>query len=1002
MPEWGSLKGGKEAENYWNSQLVETLHKEGFPSAGFERIFRIRKMGREVQSKPDITLTNGGVHIVSGKFGARKELEAYKSADEYKEDIGPALKRIRENLGEVFAVTYPASRSERFHLHVLPREGRRELSFTLEKLEDVAKQISSTIQGLIAEIEREAEPVLEEARRLLRWGADDLALSLRDVKLSDLESIFGGHDFFQSLLRPRLKGEKRAEALRLGAAYLFVNQVLFYVLISQAAEEAGDSTAYPSIQSRHFSSPENLHGEYFKRVLLKNYEPIYGFNVARFFSDERASLACENLVRGVLGLAPKLDVPEIVGQVFQSLIPLDIRKPLGAHYTNPRAAVLLANLAVRSERDTVLDPACGSGTLLVAAYQRKLELATDEDGVALHRRFLEKEITGIDAMAFSAHLAAVNLALQQPLVETRHVRIGTADSTTKRPGMSVHPTEAALPREFQQVPLYHPFNHRVAKKKRGTVRISGKAPTSFLLESVDLVIMNPPFTSWGNMGRAYRESLKKSFANERREYKDAIYWLTSQQTFFMLLADRFLKKDGVVASVLPLTTFTGKAFEPLLRFFVENYTIKAIVLGFGRTAFSEDTNLAEALLVAQKTPPKRGSRFRVLATLKPPTEWTLEETQLIAEACRVGRGIDGLVKVLETSQESLLPEQETLSGLLARLQEDYDEARRELETIFQSAAIPVVAWGELRRRKELDVKRWVLGSEHLYHYGPKALFAYRSEERALKRTDRLVYHGGDDARVIFRDIVGGRLYTFPTKAVAPAIRRFSYLTSFHVHGQTDFVVVRPGKPLEEAMKAFYGDEQANTFLSRIRKRTKKDTGGRWRSRVSQGSTRLSFGRRFDLAAPGTRVFACRNDDPFFLACDGFMVKGLSPREEKLFTLWMNSTLFLTMQLARLAITRGTWVKFEKSFVDRTPFPDFDRLTEENWTAVERLYDNLKDAEWKSLIEQLETDEESRARLDDGLLKLMGIDDGDERKRIRDVLRSGVLCVVETLRKSMRK
>jgi len=43
MPKWGPLRGGKEAENYWNGRLVEALHKAGFPSAGFERIFTVRK-----------------------------------------------------------------------------------------------------------------------------------------------------------------------------------------------------------------------------------------------------------------------------------------------------------------------------------------------------------------------------------------------------------------------------------------------------------------------------------------------------------------------------------------------------------------------------------------------------------------------------------------------------------------------------------------------------------------------------------------------------------------------------------------------------------------------------------------------------------------------------------------------------------------------------------------------------------------------------------------------
>jgi len=201
MPAWGSLKGGKEAENFWNQKLVEELHRIGFPSAGFERIFAVRKEGKEVQSKPDISLTNGGIHIVSAKFGTRRELEAYKSADEYKEILGPTLARLGQKLGEVFAVTYRATKTEKFHLHVLPRGAHAEISLTLDSLPEVAQHIKRTIEGLREELKWREEPVLEEARRLLRWGAEDLAASIKGITLAELEAIFGGHDFFHSVLQ---------------------------------------------------------------------------------------------------------------------------------------------------------------------------------------------------------------------------------------------------------------------------------------------------------------------------------------------------------------------------------------------------------------------------------------------------------------------------------------------------------------------------------------------------------------------------------------------------------------------------------------------------------------------------------------------------------------------------------------------------------------------------------------------------------------------------------
>ena len=296
MPTKGNIRSAAEMENYYNSELTQKLKQRGLVTAGFERIFKVRK-GEGRSSKPDISFVNGGVHLVSAKYGERLEKKAYTTADEYKEDLRPVIERHSQKLGEVFAVSYAAGPHERFHLHILPRPGRKEIPFVLNSLDEVAAHIKAAVDGLIDDLARRAEPVLDEAERLLRWGAVDLAQCLRGVKSDELEAIFGGHGFFQSVLQARLQGEQRTEALRVGAAYLFVNQALFYVLLSQAAETAGQPELYPQIQTKHFGSPRILRDEYFQKVRNRNYEPVYGFDVAQFFKAPGTQAACEELVR---------------------------------------------------------------------------------------------------------------------------------------------------------------------------------------------------------------------------------------------------------------------------------------------------------------------------------------------------------------------------------------------------------------------------------------------------------------------------------------------------------------------------------------------------------------------------------------------------------------------------------------------------------------------------------------------------------------------------------
>ena len=77
---------------------------------------------------------------------------------------------------------------------------------------------------------------------------------------------------------------------------------------------------------------------------------------------------------------------------------------------------MLTGLTIDSWDETVIDPACGSGTLLVSSYQRKLEMYKDENDdnnfKKIHKRFLEQEITGIDIMPFASHITTINLAMQ--------------------------------------------------------------------------------------------------------------------------------------------------------------------------------------------------------------------------------------------------------------------------------------------------------------------------------------------------------------------------------------------------------------------------------------------------------------------------------------------------------------------------------------------------------------------------------------------------------------
>lgn len=988
---------GKRGEDSYTAELVELLHDRQFQDA---IAFPLHHRAKD---KPDAQFTNGGLNIISAKVA--NERTAERTAYDYKVrflERGTAL-------SEVFAVTYPQGKQDQYHLYVLPSSTHRHgIPLTLDSMDELADSIVDAVRQRIEDLTRAALPPVEVARRKLIAGSLDLADAMGRVERRKLEEVFGGHTFFHNCLELQLESKGQEDSiLRQGPAHLFASQLLFYELLAEEEFRAsGENETFHPISEADAGSPGIIRAKYFSRVTNLNYQAIYSVDVADLFRTSKAAAACRDLVHAISGLVPRLDTPDLVGQVFQSLIPPEIRKPLGAHYTNPGPARLLARLSINTWDAQVFDPSCGSGTLLVAAYRTKrrlLEQAGSEFTPEHHRRFVEEDLTGIDAMAVAGHLAAVNLAAQEPLTETRHVRIARMDSTRRRPGESIPATGEALREDFRQSSLHDVarFGQRTSPRQR-IVQVSKQPAQEFDLRPADIVIMNPPFTSWHNMTREYREGIKLDFKALNPTYRRLIKGKFSQQGFFLILADLFLKEGGMLAAVLPLSTFQAMAFRPLVRYLLENYTIRAFIVGFGRSSFSEDTALSECLLVATKGRAPDNAQFPVVGTLKRPEDWSRDDVELLALGVERAQETPNLAKVVCANQSDLLAGKETFTTLMNSLDVRFDEARMELRRLFQKTRIPLVSWGTLRIRKGLTVTRWVLGSELFGFYGPKALFACRTEQRAGdKKTDRLVYDSVLQDQVRFRDRVTGAVFQFPRAALAPALRTFAYLPSIDISRDSDFVVRDPIPALETLMESMYGRKDAATYLKRIRERTSRYKGGRWPYRVQEGSARVCLGIRFNLAAPGTTVLACRSDSPLFLASFGFMVKGLSDREEKLFCLWVNSTLFLIQGLGDVTVTQGTYAKFEKSFVDKVLFPDFDRLGPEDWNLVEELWSKAAGQPCPSLKEQL-VDPTVRSALDDGMLSLLGLMDATERNRFGSTLRAAALGPIVIMEASMRK
>ena len=318
----------------------------------------------------------------------------------------------------------------------------------------------------------------------------------------------------------------------------------------------------------------------------------------------------------------------------------------GSFYTNNVSALLLARLALPhhatdwADADAlaklrIIDPACGTGTLLMAAmhtirdrHQHAAGSLADTD--LLHLVLVEDVIHGLDINRHGVHLAACNLTLGNPRVDYTSMKLYTLRHGPQRKG----PTKAGS-LEFLAT----------AKDERDLASLAVPLPTADGLDAeraepgaalneslagrFDLVIMNPPFTRNDIRNRQYgsgdrrlvqlREIEIAGFLRDQDQHAFKAIDQTSVSTFFSPLADVLLKGSGAtLAKIAPTTALTNASGLPEREFLANRFQIDTIVTSHDpqHVSFSENTTIHESLIVARRPASERlPTRFISLAKM---------------------------------------------------------------------------------------------------------------------------------------------------------------------------------------------------------------------------------------------------------------------------------------------------------------------------------------------------------------------------------------------------
>jgi len=346
-------------------------------------------------------------------------------------------------------------------------------------------------------------------------------------------------------------------------AYLLVNKILFYNLLQAKRPGQLDILEISEHLTKAGLLKNTLQG-YFEEVLKIDYETIYTTD----FIDSVAFPESKEVVieiKKLINVLKQYDFSklgyDIVGRIFEQLIPEKERHNLGQYFTSADVVDLILSFCLKHEDDKILDPSCGAGTFLVRSYQHKKLLNQRKK----HEDILES-LWGVDIAKFPAHLAMINLAINDLSVDNNYPNIINEDFFNL---MSSHRGGLELPESWQ----------KVKAKTLGMKVRDIKYPRTF-----DAVVGNPPYTRSEEIGEIteeddeYKEELIRRALHDADNKKLAsIDKRAGIHIYFFVHGTKFLKNEGHFGFIVNNTWLDVGYGAGIQEFLLNNYKIVAII-----------------------------------------------------------------------------------------------------------------------------------------------------------------------------------------------------------------------------------------------------------------------------------------------------------------------------------------------------------------------------------------------------------------------------------------
>jgi hypothetical protein len=387
-----------------------------------------------------------------------------------------------------------------------------------------------------------------------RFAADLNALAVKAGYKNGLADIVG-------------RDYSRVGTLARMMTYALMNKIIFYKVLERhypldelrpiLKDSPGiSSQKYLEVLSQRFKEAIERTGDFEQIFVTGLFDHIV-------LSEERGALVEIDELISLLSTIEVERLGDIVGYIYEDLIPAEERHQMGQFYTPQPIAELIARWCIDGNPSAlVLGPGCGSGTFEVEAYWLLSQLKTGRKrgippGKEAHESILE-QIYAVDINPFPTQLTAMNLAMKNVRAPTTEANIVTADFFSITPGQKViAPYSIMTPSGPKHKEIVFP-------------------------EDFDVVMGNPPYTRWGEIPEDVQHRIIERVGKLLESYdllpvarrRGAEYTMV---VFWMAHSLGFLKdggKLGMIVSDSWLQTAYGIRFGRLL---ADHFKIHAVI-----------------------------------------------------------------------------------------------------------------------------------------------------------------------------------------------------------------------------------------------------------------------------------------------------------------------------------------------------------------------------------------------------------------------------------------